>query len=323
LSASPPDQELVVPAELAGTRLDRALAAASGAPRNQVQAWIEAGRVFLDGAVADRPGRALRQGEKVRWEAPPPPDPRIVGAAGDLSILHLDPDLIVLDKPPGISMHPGAARTGEAPPTLAHLLLGRFPELAGVGGPGRPGIVHRLDKETSGVVAVARTAAAYEQLSRAFAARRVEKRYLAIAHGMPEPGSGRIEQPIGRHPVKRKQMAVRAAGRPAVTLYRTRGATPRGRNRPGFSLLELDLQTGRTHQIRVHLKHLRHPIAGDPTYGGGTSGAPRLALHAWRLAFDHPRSGERVEFRAPFASDLAAWWRSIGGTGLAELQVSI
>jgi 23S rRNA pseudouridine1911/1915/1917 synthase len=317
LSVSTAGLELLVTPELAGTRLDRALAAAAGAPRNQVRSWIDAGRVFLDGRVADRPGRSLREGERLRWEAPPPPDPRIVGESGDLAILHLDEELIVLDKPPGISMHPGAARSGAAPATLAHLLLGSFPEIAGVGGPGRPGIVHRLDKETSGVVAVARTAAAYERLTRAFAARRVEKRYLAIAHGTPEPGSGRIEQPIGRHPVKRKQMAVRAAGRPAVTLYRTLGATPRERNRPAFTLLELDLKTGRTHQIRVHLKHLRHPIAGDPTYGAGLSGAPRLALHAWQLAFEHPRTGERVEFRSPLAPDLAAWWTSLGGTGLS------
>jgi 23S rRNA pseudouridine1911/1915/1917 synthase len=162
---------------------------------------------------------------------------------------------------------------------------------------------------------VARSAAAYDKLARAFAERRVEKRYLAIVHGALTPPAGRVELPIGRHPAKRKQMTVRAAGRPATTLYRTVAESTRSRSRSPFSLLELDLKTGRTHQIRVHLKHLRHPIAGDVTYGSsaGAGGAPRLALHAWRLAFEHPASGERVEFRAPFAADLSAWWRSLAG----------
>ncbi len=299
--------------ELAGGRLDRALAAAAGIARNQALGWIEAGRVTVDGRPATKAGMALKAGATVRWETPPAPDPRLVGEAGELVILHIDEQLIVLDKPAGIAMHPGAGRPAA---TLANRLLGRFPELAGVGGPGRPGIVHRLDRDTSGVVVVARTAKAYELLSRDFAARRVEKLYLAIAHGVPEPRSGRIEQPIARHTVKRQQMAVRSGGRPAITLYRTLAATESRNARGGarFALLELDLKTGRTHQIRVHLKHLKHPIAGDLTYGSGAAaGAPRLALHAWRLAFRHPAGGERVEFRAPFAPDLAAWWSALGG----------
>jgi 23S rRNA pseudouridine1911/1915/1917 synthase len=303
--------ELTVSAELAGSRLDRALADAAGVPRNQVQGWIEAGRVAIDGRTADRPGRALRAGERVEWSVPPPADPRIEGESGELSILHLDDQIVVLDKPPGLAMHPGAGRSTA---TLAHRLLGRFPELAGVGGPGRPGIVHRLDRETSGVVVVARTAASYEALSRAFAARRVDKRYLAIAHGRLAPPEGRIDQPIARHAVKRKQMAVRAGGRPALTLYRTLAESASRRGAGSFSLLELDLKTGRTHQIRVHLKHLGHPIAGDSTYGAAsTSGAPRVALHARRLAFAHPAHGERVEFVAPLPDDLRSFWERLGG----------
>ena len=308
------DLAFEVTPELAGSRLDRALAAAAGIARNQAQGWIEGGRVTVDGRVGTKTGLALKAGTTVRWETPPAPDPRLVGEEGELAVLHLDDQLIVLDKPAGIAMHPGAGRPAA---TLANRLLGRFPELAGVGGPGRPGIVHRLDRDTSGVVVVARTPSAYEHLSRDFAARRVEKLYLAIAHGVPEPRSGRIEQPIARHTVKRQQMAVRAGGRPAVTLYRTLAATESrtARGSARLALLELDLKTGRTHQIRVHLKYLKHPIAGDLTYGSGAAaGAPRLALHAWRLAFRHPASGERVEFRAPFAPDLAAWWSALGGT---------
>ena len=290
-----------VPDTLAGQRLDRVLAEAAGVPRNQVKGWIETGRVTVDGAAVERPGRLLRAGEELAWSAPPAADPRITGEAGELAILHLDSEIIVLDKPPGLAMHPGAGRSSA---TLAHRLLGSFPEIAGVGGPGRPGIVHRLDRDTSGVVVVARTAGSYETLQRAFAARQVEKRYLAIAHGRFEPASGRIEQPIARHAVKRKLMAVRSGGRPAVTLYRQLAETQPRRGAGRFALVELDLKTGRTHQIRVHLKHLHHPIAGDATYGSGTSSAPRLALHAWRLAFEHPGSGERVEFRTPFPEDL-------------------
>jgi len=303
----------------AGERLDRHLAERLDEPRNQVQRWIREERVLLDGRPA-KPSTVLAGGEEVAVDRPPPPPAGIEPEAGELSILHQDPALVVVDKPAGLVVHPGA---GRAAGTLAHRLLARFPELAGVGGPGRPGIVHRLDKDTSGVLVVARSAEAYRALQRSFAARRVVKRYLAVVYGAPRPAQGVIDAPIGRHPERRKEMAVRALGRPgarpAVTRYRTLAAGA------GIALLELDLETGRTHQIRVHLKSLRHPIAGDPVYGEarwrGLPGPaqavlrdfPRPALHAWRLAFDHPVTGERLAFEAPVPQDLRGLWEEVTG----------
>jgi 23S rRNA pseudouridine1911/1915/1917 synthase len=191
--------------------------------------------------------------------------------------------------------------------------------MAGVGGAGRPGIVHRLDQGTSGVMVVARTAPAYLRLSRAFAQREVEKRYLAIAYGAPAPAAGTIEAPIGRHPLRRKEMAVIPGGRPARTGYRTLVA------RAGISLVELDLGTGRTHQIRVHLKHLGHPLVGDPVYGEARwrglprpvqaplRDFPRPALHAWRLRFPHPVTARPVEAEAPVPEDLRDLWERVTG----------
>jgi 23S rRNA pseudouridine1911/1915/1917 synthase len=233
--------------------------------------------------------------------------------------LHEDAALVVIDKPPGLAVHPGA---GRATGTLAHHLLDRYPEMAGVGGPGRPGIVHRLDQGTSGALVVARTPAAYARLSRAFAAREVEKRYLGIAYGAPEPPAGTIAAPIGRHPQRRQEMAVRPGGRPARTGYRTLAAGA------GIALLEMDLATGRTHQIRVHLKSIGHPLVGDPLYGearwkglprpvqAALRDFPRPALHAWRLAFTHPATGEPLAFEAPVPEDLRELWEKVTGEAL-------
>jgi 23S rRNA pseudouridine1911/1915/1917 synthase len=191
--------------------------------------------------------------------------------------------------------------------------------MAGVGGPGRPGIVHRLDRDTSGVMAVARTPAAYARLSRAFAAREVRKLYLAVAYGAPVPPAGLIDAPIGRHPTHRKEMTVRPGGRPARTGYRTLAAAA------GICLLELDLHTGRTHQIRVHLKSLGHPLVGDPVYGEARYKGlprplqaplrdfPRPALHAWRLTLAHPATGEPMTFEAPVPADLRDLWERVTG----------
>jgi 23S rRNA pseudouridine1911/1915/1917 synthase len=232
-------------------------------------------------------------------------------------VLYEDADLVVLDKPAGLAVHPGAGRrTG----TLAHQLLARYPEMVGVGGSGRPGIVHRLDLGTSGALVVARHAASYARLSRAFAAREVEKCYLALVYGAPRTPSGKIEAPIGRHPDRRQEMAVRPGGRPAVTGYRTVAAAA------GIALLELDLGTGRTHQIRVHARHLGHPLVGDPVYGearwkslprplqAALSAFPRPALHAWKLAFLHPGDGRRLEVTAPVPDDLRQLWAVVAGT---------
>jgi 23S rRNA pseudouridine1911/1915/1917 synthase len=306
-----PSGACVVPPEAAGTRLDRLVAEQSGAPRNQVQAWIRDGRVQLDDVPAAKPGEALRAGARIAWEPPPLRETRVLPEAGELRMLHEDADLLALDKPAGLVVHPGA---GRATGTLVHRLLDRYPELAGVGGAGRPGIVHRLDKDTSGVLLVARTPAAYRELVRLFASRAIDKRYLAIVYGAPAAASGTIEAPIARHRIERQRMTVRAGGRPATTGWRTLAAAG------AVALLELTLHTGRTHQIRVHLKHFAHPLIGDPVYGearwrGVTGPArraleafPRPALHAWRLRLPHPNGGAELTLEAPAPADLVELW---------------
>ncbi|HYN21030.1 MAG TPA: RluA family pseudouridine synthase [Thermoanaerobaculia bacterium] len=302
----------------AGERLDRHVAARLDAPRNQVQRWIEDGQVLVRGHKA-KASHALAEGDVVECNPPEPREDRVQPEEGDLGILYEDSELAVLDKPAGLTVHPGAGRTTG---TLAHRLLARYPEMAGVGGPGRPGIVHRLDQGTSGALVVARTPAAYQRLARAFAAREVNKRYLAIVYGEPKPPAGRIDAPIGRHPTRRKEMAVRLGARPARTGYQTLTA------REGVALVELDLATGRTHQIRVHLKHLGHPLVGDSVYGearwkglpkpiqGRLRDFPRPALHAWRLAFRHPLDGRSLAFEAPVPEDLMELWTGVTGTEL-------
>jgi 23S rRNA pseudouridine1911/1915/1917 synthase len=324
-----------------GDRLDRHVAAALNLPRNQVQQWIRAGRVRLNG----RPAKAAElvvAGDLVECEPPPPTRETLVPEPGDLAVLHEDAGMVVLDKPAGLTVHPGA---GRATGTLAHLLLARYPEMAGVGGPGRPGIVHRLDKGTSGVMVVARTAASYQRLSRAFAGRAVIKRYLAVVYGSPDASAGVVDAPIGRHRERRKEMTVRPDGRPARTGYRVLAA------RSGIALLELDLATGRTHQIRVHLKSIGHPLIGDPVYGearwrGLPRSAqvplrdfPRPALHAWRLALpgaqaapgEHEDGGGQADrgnagdtgawqrFEAPVSQDLLRLWQEAAGEAFPAL----
>ncbi|HLX08821.1 MAG TPA: RluA family pseudouridine synthase [Thermoanaerobaculia bacterium] len=299
----------------AGERLDRHVAAACQLPRNQVQQWIRAGRVWLNGRPA-KAADAVTPGDLVECDPPPPAVETLVPEPGDLTVLHEDDDLVVLDKPAGLTVHPGAGRpTG----TLAHLLLSRYPEMAGVGGLGRPGIVHRLDRGTSGVMVAARTAAAYQRLSRAFAGRAVVKRYLAIVHDRPARAAGVIEAPIGRHRERRQEMTVRPDGRPARTGYQVLAA------RSAVALLQLDLGTGRTHQIRVHLKSIGHPLVGDPVYGEARWRAlprpaqpplrdfPRPALHAWRLALPAGEPGEWRRFEAPVPVDLIDLWQDAAG----------
>jgi 23S rRNA pseudouridine1911/1915/1917 synthase len=323
-------------------RLDLHVAAAYGLPRNQVQQWIRDGRVRVNGRAGKAAG-ALAAGDRIECEPPPPRTETMVPEAADLVVLHEDAGLTVLDKPAGLAVHPGA---GRATGTLAHRLLARYPEMAGVGGPGRPGIVHRLDRGTSGVMVAARTAAAYQRLSRAFAGRTVAKRYLAIVYGRPAAPAGVIEAPIGRHPERRKEMTVRRDGRPARTGYRTLAA------QAGIALLELDLATGRTHQIRVHLKSLGHPLVGDPVYGEARHRAlprpvqaplrdfPRPALHSWRLWLPHglvhgdteggaaAAAGAGAEpegwmlFEAPVPQDLRDLWQTVTGTPLPDLPAA-
>jgi 23S rRNA pseudouridine1911/1915/1917 synthase len=313
-----------IPPDHAGERLDRHVAARLDVPRNQVQGWIRDGHVLVNGREA-KASTPLANGDRIDCRPPEPKEERVLPEEGELRILYEDADLVVLDKPSGLTVHPGAGRTSG---TLAHFLLARYPEMAGVGGPGRPGIVHRLDQGTSGVMVVARTPGAYHRLSRAFAQREVEKRYLAIAYGAPSPAAGTIEAPIGRHPLRRKEMAVVPGGRPARTGYRTLAA------RAGIALLELDLGTGRTHQIRVHLKHLGHPLVGDPVYGEARWRSlprpvqaplrdfPRPALHAWQLRLSHPTMGEPMDFEAPVPADLRELWEGMTGERFPDARVS-
>ncbi|MGZ6028960.1 MAG: RluA family pseudouridine synthase [Myxococcaceae bacterium] len=297
---------LIAGPALRGERLDRAVATSLPAlSRSRVQALLEAGRVLVDG----RPGRAalrLKGGESLEVSVPPPAP--AVPEAEDLplTILHEDRDLLVIDKPAGLVVHPAA---GHARGTLVNALLHHVAGLSGVGGVLRPGIVHRLDKETSGCLVVAKNDAALQGLQHAFQARTVVKTYLALVHGHP-PASGRLETLHGRHPRDRKRFTGRTrTGKPAITTWRVRTLVH------GAALLEVGLETGRTHQIRVHLSELGHPLLGDTLYGGTRKGDARVkavqgelgrhALHAWRLVFPHPRTGKPVRAEAPVPRDLS------------------
>ena len=299
----------------AGTRLDRVLAEASGTlSRSRVKALIEAGHASRDGAVTRDPSELVRAGLRYALEVPPPAPATPVAQEIPLTILFEDRDLIVLDKPAGLVVHPAP---GNEDGTLVNALLAHAgEELTGIGGERRPGIVHRLDKDTSGVMVVAKSEVAHHALSEAFATRDLDRQYLALVWGTPSPTAGEIEGDIGRHPMDRKRMAVVTRnGKTALTRY----ATERSWG-TACSLLRCKLATGRTHQIRVHLSHNGHPVVGDPVYlrrtpaGARTLAAdardallafPRQALHAATLSFRHPRSGETLSFRSELPSDMA------------------
>jgi 23S rRNA pseudouridine1911/1915/1917 synthase len=296
-----------LPASAAGLRLDQALAAALPQySRARLQRWIRSGAVRVAG-VPGRPRDLIHGGEPVAVEAEFAPDERVAAEDIALDIVFEDPALLVLCKPAGMIVHPGA---GARAHTLQNALLAHDPELARVP---RAGLIHRLDKDTTGLLVVARTPESHTRLAAAMQAREIEREYLALCLGAPT-GGGTVDEPIGRHRTARTHMAVRADGRPAVTHYwieeRFRAHT----------LLRVRLETGRTHQIRVHLAHIGLPVIGDPVYGGrrrliaGASPAlaaalksfPRQALHARRLAFDHPLSGEPLAFEAPVPADFEA-----------------
>ncbi|HEY2954445.1 MAG TPA: RluA family pseudouridine synthase [Candidatus Eisenbacteria bacterium] len=308
--------ELVVPAPQAGERLDRYLAGAQAElSRSRLQALIREGRVRVNGRAA-RASLRLQGGDQVHVDLPPPRVSALVPEDIPLAIVYEDESLLVVNKPPGMVVHPGAGvRSG----TLVHALLHHDSGIAGVGGAERPGIVHRLDRDTSGLMVVARGAQAYRALIEAIKNREVRRRYLGLAWGNPRAEAGVIEAPIGRDPRHRQRMAVVArGGKPARTRWRV---TERF---GACSALELDLDTGRTHQIRVHLAHAGHPVVGDGVYGGrsrmrlSASPAersvvealldmlPRQALHASELEFAHPVSAVRLRFEAPLPADLAA-----------------
>ena len=297
--------DLEVPPDDAGVRLDQFLAARLGSrTRSQIQKLIREGRVGLDRTTA-RPGIAVRAGDVVRVDIPAPTRATPRPEALPLDILHDDPDLIVVDKPAGMVVHPAA---GHADGTLVNALLHHVRDLSGIGGELRPGIVHRLDRGTSGVMVVAKHDQAHAELARQFADREVEKEYVALVWGLVQQGR-RIDLPIGRDSVDRKRISVRSRrAREAVTRVVT--AEPLD----GVTLVRVAIATGRTHQIRVHLSAIGHPVVGDPVYGGLRRHPPphlrvvgrldRPFLHAARLAFTHPRDGRRVAVACALPDDL-------------------
>ena len=298
---------------LAGQRLDQVLAQLAGVPRAQAQRWIEAGRVALDGARA-RASQRVATGAEIAVDPPEPTPLEARPEAIPLAVLYEDADLIVIDKPAGLVVHPAP---GHASGTLVNALLHHCRDLAGIGGVLRPGIVHRLDRGTSGVLVVAKNDAAHVALAAQFKDHSIERVYTALVRGVPGADTGSAVRAIGRHPVDRKRMSVRTkSGRAAETHWRVVQRFPKS----SVALLEVRPATGRTHQIRVHLSSAGLPIVGDPVYGkGGESfGLARPALHAAVLGFTHPSSGERLRFEAPlpadFADALAAVARREGAT---------
>ncbi|GIW07957.1 MAG: putative RNA pseudouridine synthase [Dehalococcoidia bacterium] len=283
----------------AGARLDRFLAdQRPDLSRAFVRTLIETGNATVNGKPA-KPGLRLAGGEQITLVVPTPAPLTLEGEDIPVPILYEDEDLLVVDKPAGLVVHPAG---GHERGTLVHALLGRGGQLAGVGETARPGIVHRLDKDTSGVLVVAKTAQGERQLARQIRERRVVKTYLALVEGHPSPPHGRIEAPIARDPRHRQRMAVVAGGREAITEYRTL------RTLGPLSLLELNLITGRTHQIRVHLAAIGHPVVGDTVYGRPRkNGPPRQFLHAHRIGFRRPRDGAWIEVESPLPPDLATW----------------
>ena len=274
--------------------------------RSRIEGLIKAGYVKVNGIAAIKAGQKVVESDVIAIELPPPVPPIPQPEAIPLNVLFEDSDILILNKAPGMVVHPAP---GHASGTLVNALLHHCPDLAGIGGVVRPGIVHRLDRDTSGLMVVAKTQPAMDGLAKAFATHKtVEKTYLALCHGRPRLESGRIENMIGRHPVDRKRMAiVEKDGKLAITNYRVeRVIGP-------ISLIECRIETGRTHQIRVHMASLGCPVIGDSAYGKSAldkrlSPVPaRQMLHAWRLLLWHPVTGEKLSFEAPVPADMAAY----------------
>lgn len=306
----PTVHRFVIPPELDASRLDQVLPRLLPEhSRTFLTRLIGEGLVAISGRTSVRKSTPVASGDEITVRIPLPAPAGAAAQDIPIRILHEDEDLAILDKPPGLVVHPAA---GHADGTLVNALLHHLESLSGIGGELRPGIVHRLDKDTSGVLVVAKHDTAHRALTLIWNTERVKKEYLALVYGAPSPTAGKIERPIGRDPRERKRMAVVAAGRAALTLYETLEALRY------VSLLRCILRTGRTHQIRVHLKAIGHPLIGDPVYSGpqwkgipdrkiqkAIASFPRQALHASRLSFPHPRTGELVSFEAPLPQDFA------------------
>jgi 23S rRNA pseudouridine1911/1915/1917 synthase len=315
-------ERLVVAAEEAGERLDRVLAArVAELSRSRHKALILAGRVAIDGTTIRDPGHRVNAGGTIALELPPAEDDEIGPETIPLKVLFEDEEIIVIDKPAGLVVHPAA---GNRSGTLVNALIAHCGEsLSGIGGVKRPGIVHRLDKDTTGVMVVAKTDRAHQALGRQFADHgrtgTLRRGYLAFVWGAPERPRGTIDRPIGRHPHARDKMSVRAGGRAAVTHWEVLERYSGADGAPVASLLACRLETGRTHQIRVHLASIGHPLMGDAVYGAGfrtkanqlgpkaraaLAALGRQALHAYLLAIEHPSQGTNLEFRSELPDDL-------------------
>ena len=314
--AENPSLHLSVSADNEGERLDAFLAShIEGWSRARLQRLIEEADVLVNGLTV-KSSYKIHAGDEIEVEFTPPPATLFAPEDIPLDVVYEDDDLIVVNKRAGMVVHPAA---GASSGTLANALAFHFQKLSTFGGVARPGIVHRLDKGTSGLMVVAKTESAHENLADQFRAREVFKSYLTLVHGQVERKTDQIDQPIARDPRNRTRMAVVRGGRPALSNYRVRKRFER------FTLLDVELKTGRTHQIRVHLSWIKHPVVGDEAYGGGrdktvpdqklrseVAKIGRQFLHAEQLSFRHPRTGEELRFRAPLPPELQALLDGLG-----------
>ncbi len=310
--------DFIVSPDEAGERLDTYLASrVTGVSRTTLKRLIEDGDVSITGRADVKPSYKLRAGELIEVELTAPPPLNLSPENIPLDIVYEDDELVVVNKPAGLVVHPGA---GVASGTLANALVYHFQQLAGRAGALRPGLVHRLDRGTSGLIVVAKTEAVHEKLAEQFRTREVFKSYIALVHGRVAEDSGSIDQPIARDAHHRARMGVVRGGRQALTLYRVRRRFDR------FTLLDVEIRTGRTHQIRVHLAWLKRPVVGDETYGAGrdrnipearlralVAALNRQFLHAAQLGFRHPRTGDLLRFTAPLPRELASFLDELEG----------
>ncbi len=296
MTGGPAARRLSLTADRSDVRLDLFISqSGEGLSRALVQRLIDEGLVLVNGQPA-KPSRKVRAGDVIAVVIPPPePSPELVPEAVPLAILYEDRDILVVNKPAGLTVYPAP---GHPRHTLMNAVLAHCPEISGIESSVRPGVVHRLDRDTSGAMVVAKNKAAQLHLVAQFKGRRMLKKYQVLVQGHPSPDEGAIEAPIGRHPRDRQRMAIIESGRPSRTLYRV------ARRFHGYSLVEATLLTGRTHQIRVHFWHRRWPVVGDAVYGVKVDWLGRQFVHAWKLGFRLPGSGQYMEFEAPLPADL-------------------
>lgn len=294
--------EISLQVEEQGERLDRYLTERlTDLSRSRIQQLIEQGQVQLNGKICTSKKTGVKRGDRISLEIPPAEPLELTPEDIPLDILYEDDQLLILNKPAGLVVHPAP---GHPDGTLVNAILAHCPNLPGIGGVQRPGIVHRLDKDTTGAIAIAKTEFAHQHLQAQLKAKTAQREYLGVVYGVPKTENGTVDLPIGRHPVDRKKMAVvspEKGGRPATTHWRIL-------ERLGnYTLMHFQLETGRTHQIRVHSAHIGHPIVGDPVYSSGRSvgvNLPGQALHAWRLRLQHPVSEKWIEVTAPIPQTL-------------------